>query len=266
MATVDARSHEEGMSVGRVFRRAFGTLIHNPAPTLGLAFLLGAVPGLIIALLVQGALRADPNQVIPSLSLAYIVVMLFSYVVMFVLSAIVQAALTRATVAESQGRKASFGECIRASLPVALPLIGLVILWAIAIVVASIFLFIPAVILACMWAVMVPAMVEERVGIFGAFGRSRALTKGNRWKVFGVLVVFMIAYWLLLLIVGLVVDPAMLTDPNAAAAMTPGLMVMSVITGTLFNAVWGTLAPSMYVDLRQRKDGGSAEDLEEVFA
>ncbi|MEP7130521.1 MAG: hypothetical protein ABI770_05270 [Sphingomicrobium sp.] len=43
-------------------------------------------------------------------------------------------------------------------------------------------------------------------------------------------------------------------------------MLGSVIIGTLCNALWGTIQSSLYVELRQWKEGGSLDNLEEVFA
>ena len=266
MATIEVRGNVGSMSVGRVYQRAFATLIHNPGPTLGLAFLLGALPGLLISWLFQSTIRSGFQGASSQFILGASAVMLLTYLAMLVLSAIVQGALTRATVAESRGRKASFSECLTAALPVVVPLVGLVILWALGIMVGAIFLFVPAIILACMWAVAVPAMVEERVGIRAAFGRSRKLTRGNRWKVFGVLLILAVAYYLLFAVFGLVLRASMTGFDGRIPTMTAGFVIMSTVTGTLFNALWGTLAPSMYIDLREATESGSIADLEEVFA
>jgi hypothetical protein len=34
----------------------------------------------------------------------------------------------------------------------------------------------------------------------------------------------------------------------------------------VFNAIWGTVQPSLYVELRQSKEGESMESLAQVFA
>lgn len=266
MATVGVPAHGEGMSVGRVYSRAFGTLAHNPVAVLGLALLLGALPGLLVTWLVQSTQLTDASQASPQLAIGSVAIGLLSYLAMLILSSIVHGALTRATVAESQGRRASIGECLSAALPVALPLVGLVILWSLGIMVGFLFLIVPAIILMCMWAVAVPVMVEERVGIGTAFGRSRALTKGNRWKVFGVLLILLVANYLLLAVFAVILGMAAITGPASTGSLTIGYSIMSLVTGTLFSAVWGTLAPSMYVDLRNVKEGGSMGDLSQVFA
>jgi hypothetical protein len=43
-------------------------------------------------------------------------------------------------------------------------------------------------------------------------------------------------------------------------------LIASIVLGTLLNAVSGTIYPSIYVELRQWKEGTSVEALEQVFA
>lgn len=256
----------EGMSVGRVYQRAFATMVHNPVATLGPALILGALPGLLVTWLGRSIALSARSASSSGFVLGTMAVALLGYLAMLVLNALVQGALTRATVAESQGRRASVGECFAAAAAVAVPLVALVILWSLGILAAFLFFLVPALILLSMWAVAVPVMVEERVGIGAAFGRSRALTKGDRWKVLGVLLIFIVVYYLLFTVMGLFVGAAGLIDGSGVGSLSPGFAIMTVVTGTLFNALWGTLAPSMYVDLRNAKEGGSMHDLAEVFA
>jgi len=84
--------------------------------------------------------------------------------------------------------------------PVVLTLIVVSILAAIALVIGFILLIIPGLWLLTIWAVIAPAVVVERAGIFEAFGRSRQLVKGHGWQVFGVIVIV----FLILLVVGIV--------------------------------------------------------------
>jgi hypothetical protein len=50
-------------------------------------------------------------------------------------------------------------------------------------------LIVPGLYLLTIWAVVVPAIVIDGHGIGYAFGRSRKLVRGSRWRVFGVIVV-----------------------------------------------------------------------------
>lgn len=266
MATISDTGPTRNVSGGRVFERVFATIRHNPGPTIGLAFLIGAVPGLLSTYMMrqlqQPAVLSDPNFSMRS----FYALTLLSVVLGLVISALTQAALTRATVAESEGRKASMGESIAAGVRVLLPLVILSILLALGVMIGLVFLIVPGVILYVMWSVAVPALVEERRGVFGSFGRSRDLTRGARWKVFAVLLVVLVVYWLMSAASGIFMVSSMdLTNPQAALELPTSFVIVSLIVGTLVNLFWGLVQASLYVELRDWKDGPATAKLEQVF-
>ena len=69
------------------------------------------------------------------------------------------------------------------------PLIGAGILAGIGIAIGLILLIVPGLFLLTIWAVIAPVIVIERTGVFGSFGRSQQLVKGNGWQVFGVILI-----------------------------------------------------------------------------
>ncbi len=73
--------------------------------------------------------------------------------------------------------------------PVFWQLLAVAILAGIGIAIGLVLLIIPGLILITIWAVVVPAVVLEKPGVFAAFGRSRELVRGHGWPVFGTLVV-----------------------------------------------------------------------------
>jgi hypothetical protein len=182
-----------------------------------------------------------------------------------VISAIVQGALTRATVAESEGQIASFGECLSVGLRFFLPLIGVGIIVGLGVVLGMILLIVPGIILLLMWAVAAPAVVVERDGVFKALSRSSELTKGARWKILGLFLLLGVLYWLLSLVFGLVGLKAY-GDPSVSTGLSVGNLLGSIVLGTIFNAFWGTVQPSLYVELRRWKEGDNVEALAKVFA
>lgn len=265
MATSAEMAPNRQMSGGRVFERVFATIRHNPGPTLGLAFLIGAVPGLLstyfMRQLQQPVLLTDPDSLTSFYALTFA-----SLILGLVINALTQAALTRATVAESEGRKAGFGESIAAGMAVLLPLIALSILLAIGVMIGFMLFIIPGVILYCMWVAAVPALVEERRGVFGSFARSRELTSGAKWKVFAIMLVVLVVYWLASTVPILAMSSMDLTDPEAAFNMPVGFIIANLVVGTLINLFWGLVQASLYVELRDWKDGPATARLEEVFS
>jgi hypothetical protein len=252
------------MSVGRVFERTFSTIGRNFVVVLGFALLVGAVPGLLLTY-VLGQLGLMSPAMLASRSFGtFFSVILGSVLIGIILSTLVQAALTRVTVQSSEGGSVSFGDALSTALSVVLPLIGLAIVAGIGIMLGMILLIIPGVILFLMWSVAAPALVVEREGVFAALARSAELTKGARWKIFGIFLIVTIGYWLVSLVAGLVGLTAY--SPANAAGLSATNMIVSIVLGTLLNAVSGTIYPSIYVELRQWKEGTSVEALEQVFA
>jgi hypothetical protein len=136
----------------------------------------------------------------------------------------------------------------------------------------AIFLAVPGMILCAMWAVTQPALVEEQTGVFGAFGRSYELTKGSRWIVFGlglIMIVITLIYFMLSVTIG-VAAGVLYGGQVARGAVSLGLMFVGMLIGatcsTIFAAIIATIQASLYVELRNAKEGAPTETLSQVFA
>jgi len=266
MATAAPVYEERRMSIGRVFQRAFSAITFNPIVVLGLALLVGALPSLLMTYFYVQSGLIQPGVVPTGATFNRLMGTVFvSSLIGFVISALVQAALTRATVSATEGRRVTFGESLATAFRALLPLIGLTILWALGIGLGFVLLLVPGIILLLVWAVAVPALVVERQGIVAAFRRSAELTKGAKWKIFGLLLVLLCVYWLLSLLIS-AVGLGMYGATSAAGGITIANLIGSVVVSTVFNTLWGTIQPSLYVELREWKEGGSMGSLEEIFA
>ena len=254
------------MSIGRVLERAFIAVRTNPGVIFGLALLIGAVPGLIMTyLFVQTGLGTPGAITSGNISMSAIIgASLVTALVSVVIAALVQGALTRATVVASEGGKVSFGDSLSTGLRVVLPLIGLAIVSGIGIMLGFVLLIVPGIILLLMWSVAVPTLVIERVGVFEALRRSYELTRGAKWRIFGLAIIIFVAYWLLSIILGLVGLAGYAA--NSVTGLSVSNLIGGIVLGTLFNTAWGTIQPSLYVELRQWKEGTDVESLKQVFA
>jgi hypothetical protein len=273
MATVAADRGDRSVSIGRIFSRAFGTLGSNPVATLGIALLFSAVPWMLIIYAIA-SLGIEAFAVLgPTATIA---VAIFSVVVFVLLSMITQGALVRATVAYSQGGKASFTESAMAGLVVVLPLFLLGLLSALGFLLGLILLVVPGIILYVMWSVAAPALVEERLGPIKAFRRSHYLTRGARWKIFALMLVLVVIYWLFTTVTQMLsmmafAPGSMEVDAMGGTGMDPirnlmvGVLMVSVVSGTITSAVWGVIMSSLYVELRDWKDGPQTEQLADIF-
>ncbi len=144
MATGAAAFEERDVSIGRIFNRAFGTIGSNPVTTIGIAFLFGALPSTLVGLGSQ-YLRLTGFG---AASFWSIVAIGFAVAVLVsVFSMLTQGALVQATIAHSEGRKASFGESAGAGLAVIVPLFLLSLGSALGIGVGFLLLIVPGVML-----------------------------------------------------------------------------------------------------------------------
>jgi hypothetical protein len=256
----------EGLSVGRVFSRAASVITDNPLTVFGIALVFGALPSALINWLetgLRGSLTDEYSR------LGYSAITLGSAIVSMILSALVQGALVRATLAHAESKRASFAESASTGLAAALPLVGLAVLMGIAVGIGFVLFVVPGVMLYLMWAVASPALVAERTGVFGAFGRSRELTKGARWKVLGVELVVVLAWWIISAVIGGMLL-AMLGFKGMQQIGQHGWPVTwaigTIIISTLVNALWSTVQTALYVELRAWKGGHSNEVLQDIFA
>ena len=197
------RSPSRNFSISAVFSRAFGVMGGNPVTVFGVAFIFGTLPQLLLNIVLRGPMLAGAMQGATSMRGYWAASMLF-WLASMLLTMIVIGALVRTTAAYADGRKIGFGEGVMAVLPKLLPLLGLSLLSIVGLAIGWMLLLVPGVILACMWAVNAPALVEEDVGVIGAFGRSRHLTKGVRWPIFGLFAVMLVIIWLATAAVGIV--------------------------------------------------------------
>jgi hypothetical protein len=83
--------------------------------------------------------------------------------------------------------RASLGMLIRSVRPVFLRLVAVAVLTALGVTVGLLALLIPGLVLATWWAVASAVVAVEHTTVWRAFGRSRALVRGNAPRVFAVL-------------------------------------------------------------------------------
>lgn len=265
MATIANSSEDRSFSIGTVLSRAFGVMGDNPITIFGISFLFGALPQQFYSYYMRSVIaNAGPGS---ANALAIGTLSAGSFVVMIVLAMVVQAALVRATIDYSEGGRTGIGASLAVGLSMALPLIGMTLLMIPALMIAAVLFFIPAVILFLMWSVATPALIAERIGVFAAFGRSRYLTKGARWKILGLLVLV----WVVLIIISGVVGAVTLamgaaSALNATAPIPIPILILGVITATLTTAFMSTAITSLYISLRNWKDGPQAHSLADIFA
>lgn len=269
MASVAGRgrtARRDAVSVGSVLARTFGLIGAAPLPVLGLSLLLGAVPHVAL----NWGLASIGQTAIGSRQL---MVTLAGWsggsVVGIVLSGLVQGAIALAAVMAADGRRAGIGESLVAALAVLPAILVVSIVSALGIGFGFILLFVPGMLLATIWSVAAPAVVVERLGPFAALSRSRWLTRGHRWTVFGLLTLLLVLSW----VASGVYSSTVLLGFGfhgggflTGARPTVGWAIASLMYETLTKAVWACAHAALYVELRDAREGPGEARLATIFA
>jgi len=150
-------------------------------------------------------------------------------------------------------RDHTVGSLFGSAAPFIAPLFLVGLLAGIAIVIGLVLLIVPGLILLTIWAVIVPAIVIDRVGVFDSFGRSRELVRGSGWQVFGVIVVLFLLNLVLTGVVSAIVGGV--SDDSFA-----GYALSDLIVRVLIAPISAVAATVMYVELRRVKGDPLPED------
>lgn len=182
---------------------------------------------------------------------------------------LVTATLIYGTIQELRSTRSSIAECFLRGLPLVPPVIGVSIVAYLIVMLGMIALIIPGLIAAVMLAVVIPVTVVERPGVFASLGRSKQLTKGYRWRIFGIfLIVYLLFFamsFVALLIFGLVANVSVSLESLAPENWIFGTLVLNAIIGPLTYAFFAVMVAVVYHDLRIAKEGSDTEEIARVF-
>jgi len=173
------------------------------------------------------------------------------------------AAAIWATAQSLDGKNPSLAETIRAGLRFAVPVLVAQTLYLLGMMAGMVLLIVPGLILALMWLLVTQVLVVEGLGLRQAFGRSRALTKGHRWTLLGLLVGYTLVVVALEWIIFRITAPST-TFVLAAAKPINAYGVVPLIT-TLLAPVSTVVSTAIYLRLREGHRA-SADVTAEVFA
>jgi len=258
----------QGFSIGAALSTSMAVLGRNFTTFLVLVVLVG-IPYIIITVIGMGAAGSQAGD---GMSMALGGMMIVGGLVALLTYVVAQAAINYGTFQDLRGQKAEIGECLRqglAGLPRVLGAGLLALLGAGALMLILSFLaFIPVVgiiimviafvavfVLLVNWWVIIPVLVVEKTGVFECFGRSRALTAGNRWRILGLLIVVAVAQIVINFILQIV-------------GHLGGIwlaMILMLAVSLFFIAFNSVLTGVGYYYLRAGKEGIVIDDIARVF-
>jgi hypothetical protein len=145
------------------------------------------------------------------------------------------------------GRTADIGSAVNRGLARIVPTLGVSILKAIGVGIACVFFLIPGIVL-------------EPIGVFASFTRSGVLSRGQKGHVFKAYLIafciFIAAYFLMILIGGILGVLARFISPAASTTIT---MVIIAIGMMFIYPLWPILSTLLYYDARIRSEGFDIE-------
>jgi hypothetical protein len=242
------------LAFGPVIQGTFGVLKRNLGTFLALTVLLQGVPLLLMGAGFVGGMNLG---LVGSGGL-----------ILAITTAILSPALVHGAVADLNGRKPTFQECLGRGARKALPVFAVLFVTGIGAMFGLILLIVPGIMLLIAWSVAAPAKVVEQVGVFGALSRSAALTKGSRWRIFWLFVLYSIvsgAVQQTLIGVATMFTGGAVDAANPMAGLASAVGVVTLITSIVSSLVSYTSLSVIYYELRRIKEGIGPEALAAIF-
>lgn len=243
-ASLPVGRYEGEFRVGRVLSRTLSILSRNLLPFCVVT---------AIAYLPSLAFLAEKDQGMNSGRAA----ILFGVgaVLAILLNALCQAIVLFGAFEDMRGRPVNLMASARVGLSRLFPVLGVAILVAIFTGLAALLLIVPAFIVMTMLFVAMPACIVEQSGPMQSLRRSRELTKGHRWAIFGL-------WFLVAIVVGIGSELAQLFTYLGGAVLS---LLLSLIWGALSGAFNAIMVVVVYHDLRVAKEGVDTDKIASVF-
>jgi hypothetical protein len=249
---------QEKFDQGKAFGTTFSIIGRNIGLWLALTTIFSVLPSAILQYLLLGPVTESALSAtdLTTVEWRLYAIAAAGLLVSIVLSALLSSTLVRATIEDMSGKRPSMRDCIGTAGAVLLPAVGVGLLTSLGVVAGLIFLIIPGVVLWLRWAVAIPVLVQERLGVTASISRSATLTAGFLWPLFGLFLILVIA-------AGLIEWAIAGIQPSLG--LWPGLLIAAFVE-SIMSMVISTATAVCYVELRRIKEGTGVEELAEIFS
>ena len=262
--------------VGEVLSRSMAILARNIVP-FGLLAVLFTAPTVLATVMVDpqaGMMDPKTMQALEygdEAAIARVFTMFAAMIGLLlmglVLSMLATAAMVYGTFQDLRGAPAAIGASLRQGLRIVFPVLGVALLTVLMMMLGAFALLIPMFIIMTLFWVAIPAAVVERPGVIASLKRSAELTKGNRWRVFGIYAVITL---LSLVASSTVQMPFMAGMVNAGSdvLMSGGFLaaqILGLLVTAFFTALSAVASAVAYHDLRAVKEGFDIDQFAAVF-
>ena len=243
------------LSVGEILDVSFGLYRRHFGALATVALLCSGLP-VLLSIYIEAAGGMLNNL---GLTLAY-------YVIFMVLSAIATAATVYIVSESYLGRPLGAGEALSRATPLLWRIVVCSILLALVVGIGFLLFLFPGVILACGLILAFPVLVlEPATTPTGALGRSWALTRGSRLRMFALLITLVILLYIPLVslagVAALLLPAAELAPGRSPGAGGLVAVALAGVVQMLIYPLFYCVLTVAYYDLRVRKEGFDLEVL-----
>lgn len=242
-----APARETDFDLGRVVRRTFALLRRRWALGLFAAAILVGIPTAVSAL---GSAEMVGTLSTRTLWLGAVASQVGHYLLMGLMAV--------AAADPLREYKAPLSETLLAWAKMIPALLGLGLLTTLGVFAGYILIIIPGVILSLSWSVACPVLMIERRRIVESLGRSRDLTSGHRWSIFGLFAAYGVLWWILRLAFRAVCEAAFGRDPQVQ-------VICDALIAWVTDLVLAVGISALYFELKTVKEGDEPHQLAAVF-
>ena len=232
----------KSLDMGSVLSRTFATTMRNPALFLGIV-IIAALPGAIIAFAAANGQSYGGS--------------LLGQLLQLILGMAAQGAMTYGIYQVLRNKSTTISDALSRSMVNIVPMLLASILVGFGVALGLCLLFVPGIMLMCLWSVTIPACVVEKLGAIASIRRSAALTRGYRWPIFGLILLLGTA----VIVIGVIFSGLVIILTGSA----PVAALMTALLSAIPQALNCVMTAIIYYDLRCIKEGISLENLVDVF-
>jgi hypothetical protein len=258
MTLADASGRK--LDLGRVFGDTFGVIRRQAGPLIGASLLLNFLPTFARSYYIAGTVQNFRGGFSAFAAAAQSANLLLS-IPLYLAACFLAAFQLHVAINDLEHNPPALPEALRFSLGRTLPILLMSLLIGLGVGLGFVFFFVPGLILSLMWAVALPALVADSRGT-AALGRSRALTRGNRWRILGL---FLLALLVFFVVFGLAFGIAAAITGFRAAGPNLLRVAVSALVSSAFALCMTVGSAALYVQLRDLK-GAGGESVAQVFA
>lgn len=244
------------LAIGDTIREALRVAVREAPLLLFLSLLLAGIPSLIADGLSFPGMPLESLSEMEQLRAASFIAL--------VPGVVLQGALISAVVSSLTGGAPRLLESLRVGARRSVPVFLYSLVYGLGVALGLLLLVFPGLLLGVIGIVGAPAIVMEGTGVRAAFQRSSDLTRGSRWRIAGLYLVFaLIGIGLLLIVLIPATLLVMLMGQTESPATTA---IVAALTAMVIDVLAAAIVGTLYVNLKRRREGIGLASQADVFA